>query len=666
LKLPYMRTRLGAYMLCLLFVLSGGIGRLEAQNAARAATLYQQARIFMAAEDWYSASEILKESLRANPAHAEGTFALAECYYELGEFDEALYWVRRARALARGNMAVANLEAVTLIALGRLDAASVVVSEILAREPNNREALFTAGELDIARGRPAEALARYRSALGRFPDDRRLLISLALVSSSVGDTDAALSFINRALTRHPDDHRVFYYAAYIHAQVGRLPQAIVYSEMALRHRPGYAPARSLLGNLRFLNGQFTEAARLANEAIAANRDDMGAWYLRGLSYMRLGRNAEAITVLGNALAIDPNNEFIRFALDEALISSTALEDPRRARWASWYFGRARDFRSRNLMGQALFEYRRGLRLNPFAQERRGYAELLRLQGYPARFVDELRFMQHLGMDDRGINDALEAYNMLLVGALFQRWQVNPIELDGRHWNVAVFTMEGQSTSRHVDAGAIAAGLVREILVHDRAIIPMDLELRQPSFAQAFRTAREAGADYFMIVSASENERDISLRAELFVGRTGASAGIFNTHRTGVDRLRNASRGIVDQLGASLPFRAQLVQRRQSDGLIDRGRADGVRVGDVFSVVQRGRSQVSSQGIGLVYAADYLVGTITIDRVDEELASGTLVRNGFFDRIEAGDEIIFQPSGGLRVPPEMAANPELRALLRTLR
>ena len=665
-KLPYMRTRLGAYMLCLLFVLSGGIGRLEAQNAARAATLYQQARIFMAAEDWYSASEILKESLRANPAHAEGTFALAECYYELGEFDEALYWVRRARALARGNMAVANLEAVTLIALGRLDAASVVVSEILAREPNNREALFTAGELDIARGRPAEALARYRSALGRFPDDRRLLISLALVSSSVGDTDAALSFINRALTRHPDDHRVFYYAAYIHAQVGRLPQAIVYSEMALRHRPGYAPARSLLGNLRFLNGQFTEAARLANEAIAANRDDMGAWYLRGLSYMRLGRNAEAITVLGNALAIDPNNEFIRFALDEALISSTALEDPRRARWASWYFGRARDFRSRNLMGQALFEYRRGLRLNPFAQERRGYAELLRLQGYPARFVDELRFMQHLGMDDRGINDALEAYNMLLVGALFQRWQVNPIELDGRHWNVAVFTMEGQSTSRHVDAGAIAAGLVREILVHDRAIIPMDLELRQPSFAQAFRTAREAGADYFMIVSASENERDISLRAELFVGRTGASAGIFNTHRTGVDRLRNASRGIVDQLGASLPFRAQLVQRRQSDGLIDRGRADGVRVGDVFSVVQRGRSQVSSQGIGLVYAADYLVGTITIDRVDEELASGTLVRNGFFDRIEAGDEIIFQPSGGLRVPPEMAANPELRALLRTLR
>jgi len=659
LKLPYI------VMLCAMFALPG-LGRAEAQNAARAAALYQQARVFMAAEDWFSASEILKESLRANPAHAESTFALAESHYELGEFDEALYWVRRARALARGNMAVANLEAVTLIALGRLDAASVVISEILAREPNNREALFAAGELDIARGRPTEALARYRSALGRFPDDRRLLISLALVSGSLGDTDAALSFINRALVRHPDDHRVFYYAAYIHAQAGILPRAITYSEMALRQRPGYAPARALLGNLRYLNGNFTEAARLANEAISADRNDMGAWYLRGLSYMRLGRNAEAIAVLGNALAIDPGNEFIRFALDEALISSTPLEDPRRARWADWYFNRARDFRSRNLMGQALFEYRRGLRLNPFARDRVEYAELLRLQGYPARFVDELRFMQHLGMDDRAINDALDAYDMVLVGALSRQWRVDPIELDGRHWNVAVFTLGAQSTSRHVDIGAITAGLVREILVHDRAVIPMNLELRQPSFARAFRTAREAGADYFMIVSATENERDISVRAELFVARTGASAGTFQTFRTGIDRVRNATRGIVDQLGASLPFRAQLVQRRQSEGLIDRGRADGVRVGDVFSVVQRGRSQVANQGIGLFYAADYLVGTITIERVDEEVAAGRLVRNGFFDRIEAGDEIIFQPSGGLRVQPEIAANPELRALLRTLR
>jgi len=642
---------------------------LEAQNAAgaaQAAALYEQGRDFMAEENWYSASEALLDCLRLNPAHAEGTAALAECYYELGEFDESLNWVRKARVLARNNASIANLEAVALIALGRLDAAATVIAEVLAREPYNREALFAAGELDIARGRPSEALLRYREAVRRYPDDRRLLISLSLVSGSLGDNVSALSFIDRALSQHPDDYRVFYYAAYVNAQADRLAQAVSYSEKALNLRPGYGPARSLLANLRYRSGQYAEAARLADEIIAVNRNDLGAWYLKGLAYIRLGQTSEALTVLGNAITINPNDEFIRTALEDTLIAVTNLEDQRRGRWAAWHFTRARDYRSRNLIDQSLFEYRRGLRLNPYARDRREYAELLRIQGYPARYLEELRFLQDQGIADRNLNDAVEAYSSLLSGALFQRWKVNPFEIDGRHWNVAVFSLTGQSSHFHVDAGAVASAYIREILIHDRSITPMNLELRQPSFAAAFRTAREANADYFLIVSAMENERDISLKGELFVGRTGAVAGNFYTYRTGIDRLRNASRGIADQLGATFPLRGRLLQRQQAQGLIDKGKVDGVKVGAVYDVVKKGHFQLAHEGIGLVYADEDIAGKLTIESVDEEVAAGTLVRNGFFDRIEAGDEVMLRVEGGVKPPVETAANPELRALLRTLR
>jgi hypothetical protein len=170
----------------------------------------------------------------------------------------------------------------------------------------------------------------------------------------------------------------------------------------------------------------------------------------------------------------------------------------------------------------------------------------------------------------------------------------------------------------------------------------------------------------MIVSGAENERDISLKAELFVGRTGAPAATFFVYRTGVDRLRNASRGIAEQLGASLPFRAKLLQRRQAQGLIDKGRADGVRQGVIYDVVKRGRFQIANEGIGIIYAPEDLVGKMTIENADEEVSAGVLTRNGFFDRIEAGDEIILIPESGARPPIETAANPELRTLLRTLR
>jgi tetratricopeptide (TPR) repeat protein len=622
----------------------------------------------MSLEDWYSAAEAFIECVRLNPAHAEGTAALAECYYELAEFDEALLWVRKARALARANMSVANLEAFTLIALGRLDAAAAVISDVLAREPYNREALFAAGELDIARGRSAEALLRYREAVRRYPDDRRLLISLALVSGSLGDTGTALSFIDRALAQHPDDYRVFYYAAYVNSQGGRLMEAIRYAEQALYFKPGYGPARSLLANLRYRSGQYEEAARLADEVIAANREDIGAWYLKGLSFIRLNRPSDALTVLSNAISVNAADEFVRASLEETLITSTGLEDPRRSRWAIWHFDRARDYRSRNLIEQALFEYRRGLRLNPYARDRREYAELLRLQGYPARYLEELRFLQDQGLVDRTLNDAVEAYSSLLSNALFQRWQVDPADLSERHWNIAVFSLAGQSSFYHTDAGAVASSYIKELLIHDRTIFPINLELRQPSFSQAFRAAREAGADYFLVVSAAENERDISIKGELFVARTGAAAGTFSTYRTGQDRLRNASRGITDQLAAALPFRARLLIRRQGQGLIDKGKVDGVTAGGVFDVVKKGRPQIANEGVALLYTTDDLVGKISIDSVDEEVAAGALTRNGFFDRIEAGDEIILQAEkdGTSKTPPETAANPELRVLLRTLR
>jgi tetratricopeptide (TPR) repeat protein len=620
----------------------------------------------MMEENWYSATEALLETLRINNAHAEASAALAETYYALSEFDQALVWVRRARSLSRGNLTLANLEAFTLIALGRLNEATEVINEVLAREPYNREALFAASELDIARGRAGDAVRRYREAVRRYPDDRRLLISLALVLGSLGETENARHYIERAIMEHPQDFRVYYFASYLASKEGNINTAIRYAENAINLRPGYLPAFTLLANLKYRAGNFAESARLADVAIAMIRNDVGSSYLRGMSLLRMGRKAEAITTFTNASSIDPNNEFVRTALTDILIHDTPLEDPRRTRWANWHFARAQEFRTRNLIEQSLFEYRRGLRINPYAENRRDYAELLRIQGYPARYLEELRFMQDLGFNDRDLSDAVETFSALLHEALFRRWDVNPVEILKRHWKIAIFSTSSQSSYHHADAGAVASLLIKDILAHDRNIATMNLELSQPSFSQAFRQAREADADYFLIVSVSENERDISIKGELFVGRTGSPAGTFRTYRTGTDRLRNAARGIADQLSASLPFRGELLQYRRGLGLLDKGRADGVVLDGVYEIVKRGQAMILNEGIGLAYSQDDIVGTLHIEYADEEVASGTVTRNGFFDRISPGDEIILQNRQPAPPPSEPLADPELRALLRTLR
>jgi tetratricopeptide (TPR) repeat protein len=638
-------------------------------NAQSAGAFYNSGRTAMLEESWYDAAEYFLEALRVNPSHAEATAALAECYYILSEFDEALKWARKGRSLARGNLGLANLEGRILIALGQLTEAARVINEVLAREPYNRDALFAQAEMDIARGRAGEAVARYRAAARRYPDDQKLLLSLALVLGSLGQHNEAKTYVDRVLAQHSEDYRAYYYAAYLASRGNRIAEGIRHAERSLFFKDSFEPAKILLAKLRYRNGQFDEAARLADEIISKNRESAESWYLKGMAFARLGRRQDAVTVLTGAVGVAPEDEFIRSALEDLLISGTPVEDPARRRWASWHFARAKNFRSRNLSDQALFEYRRGLRLNPYAAERADYADILRLQGFPARAMEELRFMQDLGLGNQGIDDIVESYGTRLANALYRRWQISPLTVTKRHWKVAVFSVASQEGFYHVDGAAVSSALIKDLLIHERNITPLDAELRQSSFSTAFRTAREGGADYFLIISITENERDISLKGELFVGRTGSPAGTFSAYRTGPDRLRNAGRNIVDGLRAALPFRSELAGRQAGQGIIDKGKADGVKAGDVFDIVKKGRVSIKNDGIGLVYTPSDVVGTIAVQEADEEVAAGTLTRSGFYDRIETGDEIVLRKEEDPAAPApavQTAADPELRALLRTLR
>jgi hypothetical protein len=246
----------------------------------------------------------------------------------------------------------------------------------------------------------------------------------------------------------------------------------------------------------------------------------------------------------------------------------------------------------------------------------------------------------------------------------------------------------------VDAGSVAASYLKDALTQGRAIEVLNLDTSQPSFSAAFQTARNAGADYFLLLQAGENERDLTLSGSLYVAHSGSTAQTFTLYRSGADRLRNAVRGIASQLTAALPLRAGLLQRKTSQGLIDKGKADGVTVGQVFNVIKKGRQEVLSEGVGLAYTADDIVGVFTVSTVDEAISAGTLVRNGFFDRIEAGDELVIQPAApdtvatdataapaatttpatattptppsGTTPTPAATVNPELRDLLKMLR
>ncbi len=353
-----------------------------------------------------------------------------------------------------------------------------------------------------------------------------------------------------------------------------------------------------------------------------------------------GNHADAEYALSTLLSMNPSDELARLALEFLVMDSTKLEDPRRASYAQDRFDRAAEAERRLQYSRAMNEYRRGLSLDPYAnQGRKRYAELLRLAGLPSSYLAELGFLASIGKVDQLVSDALEIYESILDGGLARTWNLSPLNLPGRPYSIAIFPLAVNGTPFHSGADIVVARYLRDLFSYSPHIAPMPGVPRVDSPADAFRIARESGSDYYIILRAVETQREFLVSAELRVSRTGALAARIEAPRSGNDRVSLACERIAAEVIASLPIRAELLKRKADIGIINAGKLSGLAVGDAFLVVRNGAIRLKANGPGLEWEEKDVVGTFTVTRVEDELSEGTIKRNGFFDRINPKDHIV---------------------------
>ncbi|HTX72786.1 MAG TPA: tetratricopeptide repeat protein [Rectinemataceae bacterium] len=610
------------------------------QFSGDARSIFAQAEGLRFSEDWYGAVEAYLAVLDRNPSYGEALYGLAECYYELEQYDQALLYARRAAPFLRGNTELADLEGFIRIGLTDLPGARSVFSGVTATRPNDIDARFGMALLDLAAGKKTEARLKLEDSLRLSPQNARALLSLAVIASDQGRPADAEAFIERALRYHGSEPRTQYVAARLSADRGDLTDAVFHARTALDLKPDYAAARLLLGSLMYDSGSYDQAIALMRDAVARNRKDGLAWYTLGMAQVGAGRTTDALYSLKTAVALRPDDEMVRIALEDAVVDGTTVEDSSRDGYAQWHFQRGADFEDRSYFDQALFEYRRGLVINPYSVPGRlRYANLLKERGFPGKYFDELGFIKDNGKPTQDILDAIEIYDSLLSDSVGRSWSVDENALPKRPYKLALF-FEPQAGGRiHTADEDLLLRYLKELLAASTRVSVVSLPARVGSLSEAFRRAREAEADYFVILKSQENEREIALQCELRVARTGSPAASFSAYRTGNDRVKNALSRIVDLLGSSLPPYGSLLKRSQDRVLVDLGRADGLKEGDKLTVLKQGSAQVKPEGLGLSYPPSAAIGEVTLTRVGEEASEGSLKSAGFFDTVNLGDRLV---------------------------
>jgi tetratricopeptide (TPR) repeat protein len=626
--------RLGA---CILALLTAG-GSLFAADARSA---YAAGLSAQGIEDYELAIERYKEALSLNPAYLDPMVGLAECFLQLEEYDEAYGFATMARGHDAANTDLAVLEGRILIGKGSIADARTLFTQTLARQPNNVEAQLGLAEAEIAEGRTKNAIARYTQTLKLAPESTKALLSLAMLCDETGDLAGAGSYYELALKSHASDPRVQLASSSWYSSRGSYAAAEKHAQIALSLKPGWTRAQIQLSQIALQTGRYADAISVLREVVAVNRDDPIAWYSLGMAYRRSGDPTKAVTSFASALQAGPDDEVSRIAQESTALDSLQIGDSQRVKMAAYHATQGAAFEARSYVEKALVEYRRGLLLDPVSKDARvGYARAYRSLGFPGKYLSELQVLAKLGVKDTTVSDEIERLTSVLVDSVARQWGYDEYNLERRRFSIPVWTMPSGSRLLHPLAGEDVARYFASLLGRYDSITVPEGATTVSGFDAAFKAARSTGADYFIVLGIDEAERSFSASVDLYLGRTGARIASFTAFRTGNDRVRDSLMKLAGQIADLMPARGSLLVRKFGQGAIDLGTFQGVKKDDSLVIVRKGTVALKPDAPGLTYDDKDVVGDFKVTGSDEALSEGSVSIRGYFDYVNAGDEVLF--------------------------
>ena len=611
-----------------------------ADQAANPRTLYRQGREEQARSNLLAAVELYRAALRENPAYDRPLIGLAETFFALEEYEEALEYLKEAQKYDQGNLDLIVLEGRISIALNQPGRARILFESVLEKEKNNLEARFGLAELDIAQGRTRNASQRYIETLKIRPESQKALLSLVLLSDSQGDRDAAEAYLELALKYHSYDPRVHYAAGRFAIEEGRLDRAENYLLTAVALDSEFTEAKRLLAQVYILRGEPNKAIDILKGILETDRTNALVWYSLGLAYDLSGDPEQGIRSFAQALSLTPDDEFTRIALENIALNKLPIDDPIRGRYAAYHLERGNLFKERNLLAKALTEYRRALRLQPESKEPRlFYADLYRLMGFPVKYMKELEVLRDLGYTDPAILDDIEIIAGFRYESVSAVWGIDQYNLDKKRFSVALYHLLPATRELHPFAGQAAAEYLQDLLRRYPSLELRDTALNVDSYESAFREARSLASDYFLILRIEESERSFTAVLDMYLTATGKALQSYRVFRTGNDRVQDNFNILAERFFDALPLKGNLLARQFDRGVIDLGKHEELELGQELSIVKRGKVRMKGSEIGLTTSREDILGTFTVTALDENISEGTVKKHSFFDLINSGDEII---------------------------
>ena len=231
----------------------------------------------------------------------------AERAYLMDKSQDALAAFDRALSLDGTSVRAIHGKAMTLVKLGKAREALSLLKDAIRLNPSYHKTHATLADLMIRLEQPREAIESMRRELEINPKQPERQATLAKLLLKEGDAIGAVEHYRVALQEDPKRLTALMGMGHAYAKSENLDKALYYFKRVRRYHPKATKALEAAVQHATLAGEPRKAELLLKDEKAANPDRFDTYIVLAAYMLRQERDDEALVVVNELLAKDPQN-----------------------------------------------------------------------------------------------------------------------------------------------------------------------------------------------------------------------------------------------------------------------------------------------------------------------------------------------------------------------
>ncbi|OQY37508.1 MAG: hypothetical protein B6229_08295 [Spirochaetaceae bacterium 4572_7] len=588
-------------------------------------------------QNYFVAIENFKEAVRLNNQDVTANKGLSDSFFMIGEYEESLRYIDICIELNQYDLNLKNKKARILTALERYNEAQDIYSSVIDKEIYNVGAKSGLAELRIVTGDLKGSLYDFEKILEFSPNSRRLLLSLVVLYDKQNNRVEADRLIQKAIRIYPQDPIVLESAVKHYIKSKNYSGANIYMN-ELSALSDNEDIKLLQAKLYIYLEEYDSAISVLTEYMKVVKNNPESYYISAVVLDHLGREESALSLLKRGLSIKPDMEIYRLYAEDIMDELYTLKDDKRELYSMWYLNNGKMLEDQFYYEKAKTYYLRGLDLDPFSIDlRTSYADILNRMGYKQKYLKELGVVLDQESENKDIKDTIMIEKSLPKLDIYQKWGEESFK------NEFSFTLsiyvDSSAGEYNLESAKVIQSVARRFLGGESRYKNNDVIVYNGDYSNAYRSARESGSDFFIVLSFLEGSRTFSLKSTIYLTKSGREIGSFSYLKTGNNRIFNCFETFSKDLNSFMPLVGTVNGISGKNILIDIGRENGVVDEMVFDVVKKGGLVLIPDKPLLSYTPDDFLGKLEIESIGEGISSGLFTGASNFNLLNIGDQVL---------------------------